>query len=224
MKKTVVLTNKTTINKINKKIQYRDIINVWDLPFKKERLHSIISHNTQKEIIDVINNTDCDIIGNIDDGELIYYECHEEEDMEDETYNLQLDNIIGSVEINNKKSIPKSRIYNIVLKEIKNKICGYGQQDKNKKIYTSDLIISLRDTVELLANSCLICSYCRKIVYILYTEYRDPNQWTLDRIDNNIGHHKNNCVISCLSCNLQKRRMNDDNFRFTKQMKIIKKG
>ena len=29
--------------------------------------------------------------------------------------------------------------------------------------------------------------------------------WTLDRIDNNIGHNRDNVVISCLACNLQKR-------------------
>ena len=28
-------------------------------------------------------------------------------------------------------------------------------------------------------------------------------QWTLDRIDNNIGHSKENVVICCLKCNLK---------------------
>ena len=46
--------------------------------------------------------------------------------------------------------------------------------------------------------------------------------WTLDRIDNNIGHNTDNVVISCLACNLQKRRRGEEAFKFMKQM-VIKK-
>ena len=35
-------------------------------------------------------------------------------------------------------------------------------------------------------------------------------------------HTKENTVISCLKCNLQKRRRDDKKFRFTKQMNLIK--
>ena len=48
--------------------------------------------------------------------------------------------------------------------------------------------------------------------------------WTLDRIDNNIGHNKDNVVISCLGCNLQKRRRGEEAFKFMKQMVITKKN
>ena len=48
--------------------------------------------------------------------------------------------------------------------------------------------------------------------------------WTLDRIDNNIGHNKDNVVISCLACNLQKRRRGEEAFKFMKQMVITKKN
>ena len=47
--------------------------------------------------------------------------------------------------------------------------------------------------------------------------------WTLDRINNDIGHYGDNVVIGCLACNLQKRRRGDEAFRFTKQL-IIKKN
>jgi hypothetical protein len=47
-------------------------------------------------------------------------------------------------------------------------------------------------------------------------------QWTLDRLDNSIGHHDDNVVICCLKCNLKKRRMDDEKFKFTKQLRVIK--
>ena len=49
-------------------------------------------------------------------------------------------------------------------------------------------------------------------------------QWSLDRIDNNIGHNRGNLVVACLECNLKRRRTNKDAFMFTKNMVIIKEG
>ena len=46
--------------------------------------------------------------------------------------------------------------------------------------------------------------------------------WTLDRINNDIGHYGDNVVIGCLACNLQKRRRGDEAFKFAKQL-IVKK-
>ena len=57
---------------------------------------------------------------------------------------------------------------------------------------------------------------------ILYENVREKCQWTLDRVDNDICHSKNNVVVSCLACNLQKRRRESESFRFMKQMKIEK--
>ena len=49
------------------------------------------------------------------------------------------------------------------------------------------------------------------------------NQWTLDRIDNNLGHNSDNVLISCLECNLKRRRMNMERFQFSKDCTNIKK-
>jgi hypothetical protein len=49
---------------------------------------------------------------------------------------------------------------------------------------------------------------------------RENKQWTLDRIDNNLGHNEDNVVIACLECNLKRRRTNQSKFLFTKQLKI----
>ena len=59
-------------------------------------------------------------------------------------------------------------------------------------------------------------------MYILYEISREMKQWTLDRIDNNIGHNYDNIVISCLDCNLKRRLKNKDSFLFTKQLKLTR--
>ena len=46
------------------------------------------------------------------------------------------------------------------------------------------------------------------------------SQWTLDRINNDIGHNIGNLVISCLKCNLKRRRINQHSFMITKNMTI----
>lgn len=107
-------------------------------------------------------------------------------------------------------------------REIKNKIQGYKQQDKKNKCYDNDFFISLYDVYELLISSRLKCYYCKNNIYILYNNNKQSNQWTLDRIKNDQGHNKNNCVISCLKCNLDRKTTDCKKFLFTKQMKIIK--
>ena len=57
---------------------------------------------------------------------------------------------------------------------------------------------------------------------LMYEDKREPSQWTLDRLDNNIGHFHSNVVICCLKCNIKKRRMDDEKFKFTKQLRVIK--
>ena len=57
---------------------------------------------------------------------------------------------------------------------------------------------------------------------IKYNNYRDKQQWTLDRIDNDLGHNNENVKIACLECNLKRRRINMEKFLFTKQLNIIK--
>jgi hypothetical protein len=115
-----------------------------------------------------------------------------------------------------------SGIWNTILRELKNKISGYMNQDKTKNLYNPELIISLQKVIQLLKKSNLICHYCQKPTYILYKKVRDMKQWTLDRIDNDQGHNMENCVICCLKCNIQRKTLNDEKFRFTKQMKLSK--
>ena len=59
-------------------------------------------------------------------------------------------------------------------------------------------------------------------MYLFYKQIRDKKQWTLDRIDNSVGHNSDNVIISCLECNLKRRTTEMDRFTFTKQLKIKK--
>ncbi len=134
--------------------------------------------------------------------------------------NIGLENDKEKQNIDNSMNI----YHNILISEITKKIQSYKKQDidKTKYKYNDELFISLKEVIELLYKSNLTCYYCKKDIFILYKNVRQNNQWTLDRIDNDIGHHKENCVICCLRCNIQRRLTDDKKFLFTKQMKIIK--
>jgi len=58
---------------------------------------------------------------------------------------------------------------------------------------------------------------------VLYKSVREPKQWSVERINNDYGHNKNNVTIACLSCNLSRRTMYHERYRFTKQLIIDKK-
>ena len=76
--------------------------------------------------------------------------------------------------------------------------------------------------MEKLVVSKLKCNYCKNQCLLFYKNIREKMMWTLDRINNNLGHNRDNVVISCLGCNLQKRRRGEEAFKFMKQM-VIKK-
>ena len=112
--------------------------------------------------------------------------------------------------------------YTLAKREINKKITSYKKQDINKKRYVESKFITFDETLGLLCKSQLLCYYCRKQMCIFYDNVRDKSQWTLDRVDNDVCHSKDNLVVSCLSCNLQKRRRESEAFKFMKQMKIEK--
>lgn len=120
-----------------------------------------------------------------------------------------------------KENISKKYIVKLT-SHIKSKLLSYKHQDVVKKRFNIDEFVSLEDTIDLLIQSCMKCCYCSNEVYILYEKVREGSQWSLDRINNDIGHNKGNLVIACLECNLKRRRTNKDAFMFTKNMVIIK--
>ena len=113
---------------------------------------------------------------------------------------------------------------NFFKKEIKNKLDGYARQDVANGIHGNELnaIISLDATIELLLISKLRCAYCRECCELIYKDVMAPRQWTLDRVDNDQGHNDGNVAIACLACNLQRRTMDAERFKFGKQLRIVK--
>lgn len=109
-----------------------------------------------------------------------------------------------------------------VIKEIKKKRNSYINQDVKKNRMDKTLFITLDKIIEKLVISKLQCYYCKCDMLLCYEEKREKTQWSLDRIDNSIGHFTDNVVCSCLECNLKKRTRDPEKFRFTKQMKIKK--
>tara|TARA_B110000902_G_C14011393_1_gene476624 strand:- start:26 stop:508 length:483 start_codon:yes stop_codon:yes gene_type:complete len=110
-----------------------------------------------------------------------------------------------------------------VKKAVRKKIQSYKQQDIKKNKYSEENFIKEEEVYEKLVISKLKCYYCKEKTLIMYENKREMRQWTLDRLDNSIGHDKNNVVICCLKCNLERRCINNDKFLFTKQFKLIKK-
>jgi len=119
----------------------------------------------------------------------------------------------------NKESTDTSKL---IEKQIKKKLSSYKQQDILKKIHDINKFISFKEIINKMETEKLECYYCHQIMYLLYEYCREPKQWTLDRINNEKGHDNDNIVLSCLECNLKRRRINKESFVFTKNLKIIK--
>jgi hypothetical protein len=99
---------------------------------------------------------------------------------------------------------------------------SYKHQDVLKNIFLESDFVTFDYVVDLLNKCELKCHYCSCEMYLLYEFVREMKQWSLDRIDNDIGHNKNNLVVSCLECNLKRRRTNKDAFFITKNLTITK--
>lgn len=110
----------------------------------------------------------------------------------------------------------------IIKREICKKISSYKSQDKKSGKYDEEQHISYEELVNKLISCKLTCYYCNNNIYLLYKKRGEPLQWSLERLNNNIGHYSSNTCISCLKCNLQRRTGNYEYFKFSKNMKISK--
>lgn len=110
----------------------------------------------------------------------------------------------------------------ITIQQITKKIYGYKQQDIIKKLLNSDKFITIESVTNKMIECELKCYYCATEMSVLYDISREMKQWTVDRIDNDLGHNIDNYYLACLECNLKRRRRSDEKFLFTKQMKLVK--
>ena len=110
----------------------------------------------------------------------------------------------------------------LISRELEKKINSYKSQDIKKGIYDKNSLIKKEEVIEKLVISQLKCVYCSCKIKIIFINVREPTQWTLDRIDNDKCHSKDNTLISCLKCNLDRRVTNIDKFKFTKNLSVKK--
>jgi len=146
----------------------------------------------------------------------------EKMDLPEEYYLLENQELIVNDLQDKTTNFLKLEDHKQVLSQIDKKLASYKQQDLLKKRYNELLFIKSEDTINLLHKSNLQCHYCREKTFLLYDIVREMSQWTLDRIDNDVGHNEGNLLISCLACNLKRRRIGKDAFLFTKQLNIVK--
>lgn len=107
-------------------------------------------------------------------------------------------------------------------RELSSKLNGYKQQDVKKKLYDASSFITIEQLRSKLIDELLTCVFCGIQVKLLYDKVRDDTQWTLDRVDNDLGHSDSNTRIACMKCNLQRRRIDYDKFQWTKNLVITK--
>ena len=111
----------------------------------------------------------------------------------------------------------------LIVREISNKQKGYQKQDVEKKILNKDKLINYDQIIELLVVKKLKCYYCDGNCSLLYKKVLERKQWTLDRINNDLGHNYDNIVLCCLDCNIKRGNMNSERFKSGKTIKIVKK-
>lgn len=117
-----------------------------------------------------------------------------------------------------------SNNHKLAISHLKAKLSGYRHQDILKKRIEEDKLINYEQLLELLVKYKLKCNYCSGELLLLYEFVREGKQWTLDRIDNDIGHNYGNVLVSCLECNLKRRVVNKDKFFLSQNMIISREG
>lgn len=182
-------------------------------------------NKTNKKIINIIDEQIKDTNVKIKSKKIptMRVETHtwniEDEELDHRIQFEMLNNIYNNlIDVNNKKYI------STFMSNLKTKMGSYKQQDLLKKKYNSEHFVSFREILRLLVESELKCHYCHEEIYILYKQVREMSQWSLDRIDNELGHNHGNLVIACLKCNLKRRRINKNSFMFTRNMVIVREN
>jgi hypothetical protein len=137
-------------------------------------------------------------------------------------YDKQIKIIIDISKMNLENNID-DEITKITVQEINKKICSYKHQDIIKKKLDMESFIDFNCIIDKMIECELKCRYCICEMSVLYDRSREMKQWSVDRIDNDKGHNKDNFHLACLDCNLKRRRRTDEKFLFTKQLSIVKK-
>lgn len=96
------------------------------------------------------------------------------------------------------KGIPRG-----VLMEFRAKRRGYQEQDKRRG-WNPTRVLTENEIAEIMLVQKQKCFHCGTRVHVLYRDRYDPFQWSVDRLDNDKGHIRDNVVVSCMRCNLKR--------------------
>ena len=136
------------------------------------------------------------------------------------TYQVNiLKNILKNVYDN---AFQDNNLVKTIIQEIKKKIYSYKQQDLLKNHFDEINFLTFETVVTKLVECELKCRYCDCEMFVLYDVSREMKQWSVDRIDNDMGHNNTNFHLACLDCNLKRRRRTDEKFLFTKKLNLVK--
>ena len=135
------------------------------------------------------------------------------------TYEIDFDQLQYITDLYLNKDISMNQDIITVLKK---KYSSYKNQDKQSNKFDPEQHITYEQMIQKIYESKLKCYYCNCDLSILYNKKRLKSQWTLERLDNNLGHYNTNTCISCLDCNLRRRTDNYEYFKQSKQIKIMK--
>lgn len=138
------------------------------------------------------------------------------------SHRIQLDVIKSMYRIEDDVPLQYVSAVPVFVRHIKEKLNGYLTQDRLQDRVNDGEHISYMEAIKKIVECGQTCYYCSDEVLLLYTVSRETMQWTLDRIDNDVRHSVDNVVVSCLGCNLSKRRRDTEGFRATKQMVLHK--
>ena len=125
-------------------------------------------------------------------------------------------------ELLNNNFVSFNDVSKIATQEINRKISSYKQQDTLKKRYDETKFLTFESVIHKMIECELKCRYCQNEMNVLYDVSREMRQWSVDRVDNDLGHNIDNYHLACLDCNLKRRRRTDEKFLFTKQLNIVK--
>lgn len=105
-----------------------------------------------------------------------------------------------------KKQYHKKHYNSNLEKIVKSKIRGNIKSDiKHNRLYNEEDYITIEFIKDLLIKCNNCCCLCSKQLKLTNYEYKDAEQFSIDRLDNKMPHIKSNCQITCWNCNFKKR-------------------
>jgi hypothetical protein len=88
---------------------------------------------------------------------------------------------------------------------LRRKLYEYRKQDRENGCHNRKTAISAEETVQLVAKANGKCAHCKRVVSFVKNGAMRGDGFSLDRKNNEIGHTRENCVVSCLKCNVKRR-------------------